>query len=216
MQSGADMDSEQSSLVQAFSQKAEAVSAQVFRVSDIHQALHQVVQSCVHKQACTPLATGCEQNLSAAATDLCTLKEWSKIMAVPGLGTRDVDILVPECQKQSIKLIQEGLRQHLGGIDIGLTWAEYGIAETGTVVLDSTLEDIRLAGMISEIHSVLLPASGLVPDTSALNQVLGASFHSQPNYTSFITGPSRTADIERVLTLGVHGPLEVHIYIISS
>src|SRR6056297_3397860 len=103
------MDPEKSSLVQAFTQKAEAVSAQISCVSDIHQALHQVVQSCVHKQACTPLATGCEQNLSAAATDLCTLKEWSKIMAVPGLETPELDILIPECQKQSIKLIQEGL-----------------------------------------------------------------------------------------------------------
>lgn len=210
------MNPAQSSLVQTFTQKAEAVSARVSVVSDLHQALHQVVQSCVHKQACTPLATGCEQNLSAAATDLCTLKEWSKIMAVPGLGTPELDILIPECREQSIKLIQEGLRQHVGGIDIGLTWAEHGIAETGTVVMDSSLEDIRLASMISEIHAVLLPASGLVSNTSSLGQTLHASFQDKPNYTSFITGPSRTADIERVLTLGVHGPLEVHIYIIEE
>ena len=210
------MDPAQLSLLESFTTKAEAVSAQIFPVSDLEQALHQVVQSCAHKQACTPLASGCEQDLSQAAADLCSLKSWSKIMAVPGLGSQALQTLIPLCREQSIKLIQDGLRQHLGGIDLGLTWAEYGIAETGTVVMDSSREDIRLAGMISEIHAVLLPVSSIVADTSSLTQSLKADFENGPNYTSFITGPSRTADIERVLTLGVHGPLEVHIYVIGD
>ncbi|MFW6055553.1 MAG: LutC/YkgG family protein [Thermodesulfobacteriota bacterium] len=210
------MDPAQSSLLEAFSLKAEAVSAQVFPVSDLEQALHQVVQSCAHKQACIPLASGCEQDLSEAAADLCSLKSWSKIMAAPGLSRQGLHPLVPLCRDESIKLIQDGLRQHLGGIDVGLTWAEYGIAETGTVVMDSSREDIRLAGMISEIHTVLLPASAIVPGTSSLTRRLQENFENGPNYTAFINGPSRTADIERVLTLGVHGPLEVHIYVIGG
>jgi L-lactate dehydrogenase complex protein LldG len=127
-----------------------------------------------------------------------------------------LEALTSLCREESIKLIKAGLRSHLGGIDVGLTWAEHGIAETGTVVMNSSKEDIRLAGMISEIHAVLLPADSIVPETSALNQTLNSNFHNQPNYTAFITGPSRTADIERVLTLGVHGPLQVHIYIIED
>ncbi|MDZ7759037.1 MAG: lactate utilization protein [Desulfovermiculus sp.] len=210
------METAQSSLLEAFTPKAEAVSAQVFPVSGLEQALHQVVQSCAHKQACTPLASGCEQDLSEAAADLCSLKSWSKIMAAPGLGSQELQPLVSLCREQSIKLIQDGLRQHLGGLDVGLTWAEYGVAETGTVVMDSSREDIRLAGMISEIHAVLLPASAIVPDTSSLTRRLQDDFDKGPNYTAFITGPSRTADIERVLTLGVHGPLEVHIYILED
>ncbi|WP_034623122.1 LutC/YkgG family protein [Desulfovermiculus halophilus] len=210
------MDPEHPSYLQTFVEKAEASAAQVIRVPDLEQALDQVVQSCAAKQACTPLATGCEQDLSEAAADLCSLKDWSKIMAAPGLAPRDLEALTSRCKKESIKLIQTGLRSHLGGIDVGLTWAEYGIAETGTAVLNSSLEDVRLAGMISEIHAVLLPATGIVPDTAALNQALAADFGKPPNYTSFITGPSRTADIERVLTLGVHGPLDVHIYIIED
>ena len=210
------MDPAQSSLLESFTTKAEAVSAQVFPVSDLEQALHQVVQSCAHKQACTPLASGCEQDLSEAAADLCSLKSWSKILAAPGLSSQELQTLIPLCREQSIKLIQDGLRQHLGGIDVGLTWAEYGVAETGTVVMDSSREDIRLAGMISEIHAVLLPATAIFPDTSSLTRRLQDDIENSPNFTAFITGPSRTADIERVLTLGVHGPLEVHIYILED
>jgi L-lactate dehydrogenase complex protein LldG len=162
------------------------------------------------------LASGCEQDLSEAAADLCSLKSWSKILAAPGLSSQELQPLVPLCREQSIKLIQDGLRQHLGGIDVGLTWAEYGVAETGTVVMDSSREDIRLAGMISEIHAVLLPATAIFPDTSSLTRKLQDDFENSPNFTAFITGPSRTADIERVLTLGVHGPLEVHIYILED
>ena len=210
------MDPAQSSLLETFTRKAEAVSARVFSVCDLDQALDQVVQSCAHKQACTPLASGCDQDLSQAAADLCSLKTWSKVMAAPGLGNQALQALIPMCREQSIKLIRDGLRQHLGGIDLGVTWAEHGIAETGTVVINSSREDIRLAGMISEIHTVLLPASAIVPDTSSLAGTLKADCQNSPNYTSFITGPSRTADIERVLTLGVHGPLEVHIYILDD
>lgn len=206
----------QLSHLQIFKEQAEASAAQVFVVSDIEQALRQVVQSCAAKETCTPLATGCEQDLSQAAADLCSLKNWSKIMAAPGLDSLDLDFLTSLCREESIKLIQAGLRSHLGGIDVGLTWAEHGIAETGTAVINSSREDIRLAGMISEIHSVLLPAAGIVPDTAALHQTLAADFRNRPNYTAFITGPSRTADIERVLTLGVHGPLDVHIYILEN
>ena len=204
------------SIIQTFTAQAEAVSTRVFQVSDVSQALGQVVEACVHKEACTLLASGCEEDLSPQAADLCALKEWSKVMALPGLDPKIVEPLIPDCREKGIRIIQRGLRGHLGGIDIGVTWAEQGIADTGTVVIDSSREDLRLAGMISEIHAVLLPAAAIFPDLAALSAPLQASFQNAPNYTSFITGASRTADIERVLTLGVHGPLEVHIYIVED
>ncbi len=210
------MNNPKNSLIQTFTEQAEAVSARVVHVSGLDQALDEVVQSCVSKEACTPLATGCEQELSLAAADLCSLKDWSRIMAAPGLHSRDLEALTSLCRKESIKLIKDGLRSQLGGIDVGLTWAEHGIAQTGTVVMNSSQEDIRLAGMISEIHAVLLPASAIVPDTSSLAQRLEDDFENAPNYTAFITGSSRTSDIERVLTLGVHGPLQMHIFIIED
>ena len=121
------------------------------------------------------------------------------------------DDLQKRCDKKGIRLVTDGLRDHLAGIDIGLTFVDYGIAETGTLVLDSSNEDLRLATMISEVHIGVLPKSRLRPDAFALEKELQQNMRTTPNYTAFITGASRTADIERVLALGVHGPLELHI-----
>jgi L-lactate dehydrogenase complex protein LldG len=70
--------------------------------------------------------------------------------------------------------------------------------------------------MISEIHAVLLAASTLYATAEDLLEPLTRLFGNGPNYTAFITGASRTADIERVLALGVHGPLELQVYIIQD
>jgi L-lactate dehydrogenase complex protein LldG len=94
----------------------------------------------------------------------------------------------------------------------GLTGANFAIAATGTVVLESTAEDIRLASTLPERHFVLLDRAKIVPDSAAAVPVL-RQFHDRlpQAYLAYITGPSRTADIERVLTIGVHGPKELHI-----
>ncbi len=107
--------------------------------------------------------------------------------------------------------MRHSLRRYLAGIDVALTVADYGIAETGTLVLDSSSEDLRLATMLSEVHVAVLPLSRLRPTALDLAGDLRARMAAPPNYLSFITGASRTADIERVLALGVHGPLAVHI-----
>jgi L-lactate dehydrogenase complex protein LldG len=108
------------------------------------------------------------------------------------------------------------LRSHLAGIDIGFTMADYGIAETGTLVIDSSSEELRLATMVSEMHVAVLPKSRLRATSPDLETELKQFMGAVPNYCAFITGASRTADIERVLALGVHGPLELHILLLES
>ncbi|HWT80968.1 MAG TPA: lactate utilization protein, partial [Candidatus Methylomirabilis sp.] len=73
---------------------------------------------------------------------------------------------------------------------IGITQVEWALADTGTLVQDQTAVEQRLASSLIDIHIALL--TRINPRTS--------------RYIAFITGPSRTADIERVLTIGVHGP----------
>jgi L-lactate dehydrogenase complex protein LldG len=137
-------------------------------------------------------------------------------MAAPNLDASSLEILQGLCRERNIALITQGLHAHLGGIDLGLTLAEFGLAETGSIVQDSAQEDLRLASMISEIHVALLPASRIHESSFDLQQQLQKIFSRPAAYLAFITGASRTADIERVLTLGVHGPLELQILILVN
>lgn len=99
----------------------------------------------------------------------------------------------------------------------GVTSACFAIADTGTLVLESTAEDVRLATTLPTRHFVLLDRSKLVADGLAATDSL-RRMHQQNkrNYVAYITGPSRTADIERVLTIGVHGPKELHILLLDG
>jgi L-lactate dehydrogenase complex protein LldG len=83
-------------------------------------------------------------------------------------------------------------------------------------VIDSSSEDVRLATMISEVHVAVLPAGRIRKTSYDLEAELRDRFGTAPNYYAFITGASRTADIERVLALGVHGPLELHILVLEE
>ena len=198
-----------------FITKAEAVSATVARVASPRDALQYAVDLCDRKEACQLLVSGCEASLSPDAEALCDTKQ-TKVMAAPDLPATQRSALSALCADKGIELTDHDLRNHLAGIDIGLTYADFGIADTGTLVIDSSSEQIRLATMISEIHVAVLPRSRLRESSYALEDDLRERMQQSPNYTAFITGASRTADIERVLALGVHGPLELHILIMED
>jgi L-lactate utilization protein LutC len=100
-------------------------------------------------------------------------------------------------------------------LDAGIIKASYAIAETGTLVVNSDSEDVRTASMLPEINFVLLDPSTIVARSYDLKEILEEWFGNS-NFTAFITGPSRTADIERVLTLGAHGPSQLHIIMINN
>lgn len=99
----------------------------------------------------------------------------------------------------------------------GVTGANFALAATGTVVLDSTPESVRLATTLPERHFVLLDPAKIIADDLAAVPPLRELHRREPrNYLAWITGPSRTADIERVLTIGVHGPRELHILLVAG
>lgn len=101
--------------------------------------------------------------------------------------------------------------------DIGISAAQAAIAATGSLLLELGDPAGRSATALPPVHVVLLRASAIVPDIYALGDTLQHHLASPaPSYLSLITGPSRTADIERVLTIGVHGPKELHILILEG
>jgi L-lactate dehydrogenase complex protein LldG len=202
-------------LVQTFTAAAEKVSAAVSRVSTMAQAYDYAVELCERKEACQLLIAGCQESLSAPADTLCRHKQ-KKVIAAPLLASNDAAQMKALCQARGIVFIRSGVRDHLAGVDIGFTVAEYGIAETGTLVLDASSEELRLATMVSEVHVAVLPINRLRATSLHLEAELAQIMSAAPNYCAFITGASRTADIERVLALGVHGPLELHILLMET
>ncbi len=198
-----------------FEEKARNVSAFVSRVDTLAQALDYTVDVCVRKEACRLLLAGCEEPLSGGAEGLCDAGR-GKTVAAPGLGAEATRLLGRRIAREDVVLVEDTLRNHLAGIDVGITLVDFGIAETGTLVIDSSDEEIRLASMISEIHVALLPVSKIRETAYDVEKELVQDMRRPPNFTAFITGASRTADIERVLALGVHGPLELHILLMEE
>ncbi|WP_027179903.1 lactate utilization protein [Maridesulfovibrio bastinii] len=202
-------------IIDTFKEKAELVSAVVTEVKSIDEALQYTVDLCDKKEACKLLISGCEENLSEKAGDLCDLKA-GKIISAPALDKKTYTKFTKLCDERGFSLISEGMRNHLAGIDIGFTYVDHAIAETGTLVLNSCSEELRLATMVSEIHVAVLPVSKIKETSYEVEKAVEDDMRKGPNYTAFITGASRTSDIERVLTIGVHGPLELHILLLED
>lgn len=98
------------------------------------------------------------------------------------------------------------------GFDVGITSAQAAIAETGTLVLDSTRERHRLVSLVPPVHIAIVDASTIYGTLGETLSMLQNGKELSPAIT-FITGPSRTADIELTLTIGVHGPQELYVII---
>lgn len=100
----------------------------------------------------------------------------------------------------------------LNTADLTITRGDLLIARTGTLIMKTIRDDMRLASCLSRIHVAVVSGSRLISSTEESASYLRASLGSEdPCVISFISGPSRTADIEMKLILGVHGPHEVHV-----
>jgi len=172
-------------------QRAETVQAIVSKITDMEEAVRYTV-------------------------DL-TQKQGGRTVAAAGLNPDEARLMKTACETFQLELLEFPLRPHTHEIHTSFTPADWGIAETGTLVIDSSSEDVRIATMLAETHIAVLPASKIKPDSAALEKELNAALLADtPSYYAFITGASRTADIERVLAIGVHGPQELHILIVEE
>lgn len=99
----------------------------------------------------------------------------------------------------------------------GITFCNFAMADTGTVVLESTLENTRLATTLPEKHFVVVDPTTILEDNlAAAAPMTRLHMGHEPRFVAYVTGPSRTADIERVLTIGCHGPRELHILVVEG
>jgi L-lactate dehydrogenase complex protein LldG len=98
----------------------------------------------------------------------------------------------------------------------GLVLARAGIAETGSLLMAEDALAPRLVEMLTSVCVAVLPVSAIIPSLDEAGDVLARLERDGHRYLSFVTGPSRTGDIEMVLTVGVHGPKALHILILED
>jgi L-lactate dehydrogenase complex protein LldG len=195
-------------LPDVFARNLSAVSAVVHRVATLDEALSYAAALCDPEETPPPDP---DRRLPQAGGDGSGEKARGKVLAAPGLEEPLFQRLAALCTERGIRPVSRDLRRIGAGIDVGLTLADLGIAETGTLVIDSASEDLRLATMLSDIHVAVLPLSRLrATATDAAAELTRVMKRPPASYLAFITGASRTADIERILALGVHGPLALH------
>ena len=99
--------------------------------------------------------------------------------------------------------------------DVGISTAQAAIAETGTLVLDSADERHRFVSLVPPVHIAIVDASRIC---ETLGQALAFMRKDKElsRTVTFVTGPSRTADIELTLAIGVHGPQELYVIVNGS
>jgi len=96
---------------------------------------------------------------------------------------------------------------------VGITSADYALADTGTLVMLASPEEARLISLLPPVHMAIVPQERVLTGLDELLTILPDPA-AQTSSMVLITGPSRTADIEQILVRGVHGPGEIHVVVV--
>lgn len=128
---------------------------------------------------------------------------------------------VPPDPKKIVKLAREQLRKEFIQADAGISGANFAVSESGTLVIVSNEGNARLVTSLPPVHIAVITAEKFVETleqaTSLVKAlVLASSGAKMTAYVSFVTGVSRTTDIEKQLVTGVHGPEELHVIILDN
>ena len=127
--------------------------------------------------------------------------------------------LLRECGIAALDGVRSGvtdereLRELCARVDLGITSADYALADTGTLVLFSSAEEARMISLLPPMHLAVVRRDRILTGLEEL-------FTREPlpgqrsSSMVLITGPSRTADIEQILIRGVHGPGELHVVVV--
>lgn len=139
------------------------------------------------------------------------LKEYLAVNNIPSLFCRDAAIK-KELQQHNISYADSV--ENFTEMQAGITSCEYLVARTGSVVVSSAGDSGRQMNVFPPIHIIIAKSSQLVDyPENALNSVKNKYDDALPSTITTITGPSRTADIEKTLVLGAHGPKELIVFL---
>ncbi|HYP40028.1 MAG TPA: lactate utilization protein [Chloroflexia bacterium] len=181
-------------ILESFGRYARVAGAQVVFASDEGEAAQSIVEIVNGLVRCTAAVRDRYPGLYRA------LEEAGGQVAVAE------EIAVGEPDRSALAVALAG--------GTGIVLAQAGVAETGSVVLADDALAPRLLSMLADVCVALLPAPAIVRGLDEAGALLAELDRAGHRYISMVTGPSRTADIERVLTIGVQGPKALYIIVL--
>ncbi len=208
-----------SNSIERFTEEATAVRAQVHYLSD---KLQSVAKGGLESTMRPIDQVELVENIVERIAEICAAYKGQEI-ALSGaqlfaemnltskLGAQGFSAFV--CDKD------EQLVARLAGCGVGLTTASYAIAETGTIVLDSDEQNALLVSLLPPVHIAFVRSTQIAASVDEVISKIGKERIGPLDGTrsvTLITGPSRTSDVELVLSIGVHGPKELHVIIIDE
>lgn len=125
-----------------------------------------------------------------------------------------------ECGIASLPGVRTGIRETddmrtaAAAAEVGITSADYALADTGTLVMISSPAEARLVSLLPILHVAVVPRERILTGLDELFTLLPKPA-DQTSSMVLITGPSRTADIEQILVRGVHGPGQITVIIVG-
>ncbi|MGC4100463.1 LutC/YkgG family protein [Ferruginibacter sp.] len=106
---------------------------------------------------------------------------------------------------------------NLAGCDASVTGCEFLVARTGTIVMSAAQQSGRTTSVYAPVHICIAYTNQLVYDIKDALQLMKEKYAGNiPSLITFASGPSRTADIEKTLVTGVHGPKEVYCFLVEA
>jgi L-lactate dehydrogenase complex protein LldG len=127
------------------------------------------------------------------------------------------------CREQSLlPMLRESLKglliaEELSEADVSITACEALVARTGSILMSSAQDSGRTVSIYAPVHICIAFTDQLVYDIRDGLEMLNEKYKNKiPSFITFASGPSRTADIEKTLVVGVHGPKDVYVFLIDS
>lgn len=147
------------------------------------------------------------QELAFQLGSLVRKQDWQKVYCVE-------QVLIDSLSAQ---LDDRLVKDDLAHCDVAITSCEYLVARTGSIVLSASTASGRSTSVYAPIHICIAYTSQVVYDLKDALQSLKDKYgNNLPSLITFASGPSRTADIEKTLVVGVHGPKEVYLFLVEA
>lgn len=148
-----------------------------------------------------------QQELAFQLSSLVKKMDWKKVFCLEN------DLLKPVASQLAERIVKTDLAH----CDVSITGCECLVARTGTIVMSAAQKSGRTTSVYAPVHICIAYSNQLVYDVKDALQFVKDKYGDDiPSLLTFATGPSRTADIEKTLVVGVHGPKEVFVFLVEG